>query len=253
MALLFGLGCIGLAVASLSPAAQFGNSSRWHRVIDVGLCSRRGRRDGYGAGSAGATGAAGVMTGAGRYRSRRWQTAFVRHRLHGGGSPLAADWRSSVTVGTFRSQDSLIALAYELRAPGGPHRATAYPIQPDHDEAGSASTGVASRRRVVLRPLAAAARPCELSPSAPFRRAALSGQMAAAESQHRAAAVFSTARSVLNAAVASGSTVPQVFSNVSTSRRTRIRRVAASTLLSSIATMPLRKLWQVVSAEKLAR
>jgi hypothetical protein len=67
------------------------------------------------------------------------------------------------------------------------------------------------------------------------------------------AAVLSTARSALNAVLASGSTVPQVFSNASTSLRTSTRRVAASTLLSSIATMLLRKLWQVVSGEKFAR
>ena len=64
---------------------------------------------------------------------------------------------------------------------------------------------------------------------------------------------FSAASKALNAAVASGSTAAHVFSKVSTSRRTRIRRVDASTPLSSIATMPLRRVWHVVSGEKFAR
>ena len=44
-----------------------------------------------------------------------------------------------------------------------------------------------------------------------------------------------------------------VFSKLSTSRRTRMRLVDASTPLSSIAIMPLRRLWHVVSGEKFAR
>ena len=51
----------------------------------------------------------------------------------------------------------------------------------------------------------------------------------------------------LDAAVASGSTAPQVFSKVSTRGRTRIRRVAASTFLLSMETMPARRVWQAVS------
>ena len=55
------------------------------------------------------------------------------------------------------------------------------------------------------------------------------------------------------AACASGSTEPQFRSKASTSRRTSMRRVVASTLLSSMPMMLPRKVWQVVSGEKLAR
>ena len=76
--------------------------------------------------------------------------------------------------------------------------------------------------------------------ASPVRR-----QVALAAGATAVALVGAATSRFLNAAVASGSTAPQVFSKVSTSRRTRIRRVAASTFLSSMETMPARRVWQV--------
>ena len=68
----------------------------------------------------------------------------------------------------------------------------------------------------------------------------------------RARAFLPEASSVLNAATASGSTVPQAFSKSATSRRISMRKVEASALLSSMEMILARRPWQRASGEKLA-